>query len=202
MIPDIIDGRQGADRIGNIIGTVSKRDKASGHDLKCAKESLCLGIVAGGLVVHVLDNFRLLADILVHTMESLLLELLEHGQRFGLCVIKRDQTTVCGTFSFSIGIARLSVLALTDRFHFHVLRGLSVRREEADVEAMVPAEGLVILDLTAEVNLEEEVAKQEDDRGDAKGDTEDTPNVHLGETEAWRTLEDDVENVDEDGDRK
>lgn len=82
-------------------------------------------------------------------------------------------------------------------------RGTSdARLEKRRAEGVVPAQRLVALDLAAEVGAKEEEAPKKDSTGNSERDTQNGANRQLGKTETRGALEDDIEDVDENGDGK
>lgn len=74
--------------------------------------------------------------------------------------------------------------------------------DKGRAEGMVPAQRLVVLDLAAEVWAKEEETPEKDGTGNSERDTQNGADGQLGKTEARGALENDVEDVDEDGDGK
>lgn len=197
VLPNVVDGGQGADGVGDIVGSVGKRRETGSENLEGTEELLGLGVVAGGLVVEVFDFLRVGVDILVQTVEGLLLESLEKSQRL---VFQGSKTAVDRTVRLDTGLTDLAIL-LGVRDVLEV-GGMGASGDEADVESMVPLERFLIHELAAEVDLEEEGAPEVDKEGDTERDTDDAADGQLRDAETGGALEDDVEDVDGDGDGK
>lgn len=131
-------------------------------------------------------------------MEGLLLELLEESE--GL-VLEGSKTAVDRAVRLDTGFGGELAILVGGRDIFEV-GGVGTGGDEADVEGVVPLEWLLILKLAAEVDLEEEIAPEEDEEGNTERDTDDTTDGQLGDAETGGALEDDVEDVDGDGDSK
>lgn len=65
VLPNIVDGGQGTDGVGDIVGTVGKGRETGSEDLEGTEELLGLGLVASGLVVEVVDLLGVGGDVLV-----------------------------------------------------------------------------------------------------------------------------------------
>lgn len=143
--------------------------------------------------MDVADSLGAFLDVVVHARGSFGLELLEHGQLLG-GVVQSSQAAV------DSAVARVTVNGTPLALLLDDLGGFGTGGNSADVEGVVPLEGLVVLKLAAEVDLEEEVAPQEDHEGNAERDTDDGADGERGQAETGGALEDDVEDVDGDGD--
>lgn len=193
MIPDIVDGGKGTDGVGNIVGAVGKGGEAGSDDLDGREETLSIAVILGGVVV---DSVGVLVvgdvDLLGETVGDGTLELLGKGFLLGL---ESNQRSVGLAFtSLKISISGLATLLL-DNFG-----NLALGLDEGDDEEVEPSEVLTVLDLTAEERAEEEEAPEEDKGTDTKSNTDGNTNVAVRlEGRVWGTLEDDVEDVDGQG---
>lgn len=72
MHSNVVDSGKGTDRIGHIIGSVSRGGKASSDNLDCREEVLGLGVKFGGMLVGSKDDFVLsLVDVMAESAKEL-----------------------------------------------------------------------------------------------------------------------------------
>ena len=193
VLPDVEDSGKGTDGVGNIVGTVGKGGEAGSDNLDGREETLGIAVVLGSVVV---DSVGILVvgdvDLLGKTMGEGTLELL--GKRL-LLVLESNQRSISLAFtSLKVGISGLANLLLDN------LGDLALGLDEGNDEEVEPLEVLAVLDFATEEGAEEEEAPEEDQNTDTESNTDSNTNVAVSlEGGIWGTLEDNVENVDGQG---
>lgn len=193
VVPDVEDGGEGTNGVGNIVRTVGKGGEAGRDNLDGREEALSHRVVLGSILVDSSGIGALVfMDVVSQTSKGSLLELLEEGH---LALLELDQ----GRIDPALSIDTLSLTLL--------LLGLSIINNntlalanKGNVEDVEPLERLLVLDSAAEERAEEEEAPEEDSETDTDGNTDgDTDGGRL-EAGGWGTLEDDVKDLDGKGD--
>lgn len=199
VLPDVVNGGKGANGVGNIVRTVGKGSKAGGDDLDGGEESLGVRVKLGGMIVDGVDVAVLLGlNVLVKTGKDSALQLFENPV---LLLFKSDKRGV------GLGITRVDrvsskLLAISLGDLLVVDGGLLALANKGDIEEVEPLEVLTILDLAAEERTEEEEAPKEDSKADTDSNTDGDTNGSRLQLGVGCALEDDVEDVDHDGDTK